>query len=65
MDKDLPDQQEIKDRTRFKASRMHRGSNHWHVRVRTNVITCRACGANIAKYLKPEFCPACGDGKKQ
>jgi len=56
--------QQTKEKTRFKATRMHQGQNHWHVDIRSNVIVCRACSAKIPKYLKPEYCPECGDGKE-
>ena len=58
------DRERIKERTRFKATRAHQGRNHWHVDIRSSVIVCRACGAKIPKYLEPQFCPECGDGKE-
>ncbi|MEO6041189.1 MAG: hypothetical protein ABIP41_04750 [Croceibacterium sp.] len=63
METDPPDNQEVKDRTRFKATRMHQGPGHWHVRVRSNVIVCGNCAAKISKHLNPQFCPECGDGR--
>jgi rubrerythrin len=64
MEPDLPDNESIKDRTRFKASRMHQGSGHWHVRVRSSVIVCGECEAKIPKSQRPEFCPECGAGRE-
>jgi hypothetical protein len=55
--------QQIKARTPIRAGRGHRGTGHWHVRVRTNVIVCRACGASIPKWHNPQSCPECGAGR--
>jgi hypothetical protein len=52
-----------KDRTTLRAARGHRGHGHWHVRIRTNVIVCRACGASIPKSCNSQFCPECGSGQ--
>jgi hypothetical protein len=38
--------------------------SHWHVRIRTNVIVCRGCGARIPKWQNPQFCPECGAGRE-
>jgi hypothetical protein len=55
---------QIKDRTPVRAGRQHRGPGHWHVRIRTKVIVCRACGASIPKWQNPQFCPECGAGRE-
>jgi rubrerythrin len=54
--------QRIKARTPLRAERRHRGPGHWHVRVRSKVVVCRACGANIPKWQDPQSCPECGSG---
>jgi hypothetical protein len=53
----------VKERTRFDASRKHLGAG-WHVRIRTNVIVCRSCGATIPKWMRPVACPDCGSGSE-
>jgi hypothetical protein len=66
MDDDpLLNYQRTRARTPTRASRLHQGPGHWHVRARSKVFVCRACGANIPKWLHPRFCPECGSGKKQ
>jgi Zn finger protein HypA/HybF involved in hydrogenase expression len=64
MKSDFRNNESIKDRTRIKASRMHQGSGHWHVNVRSSVIVCGECEAKIPKNLRPAFCPECGAGKE-
>jgi len=44
----------------MRAGRQHWGPAHWHVRVRTNVIVCRACAASIPKWKNPQFCDSQG-----
>jgi Zn finger protein HypA/HybF involved in hydrogenase expression len=59
----LPERDESKARTRLKAGRMHRGQGHWHVEVRSSVIVCGECEAQIPRELRPAFCPECGAGR--
>ncbi len=56
--------EEERNITRRRASRIHQGSGHWHVEKRSSVIVCRNCKENIPKWKNPQFCPACGAGKK-
>lgn len=49
--------------TRLRAAREHQGSHHWHVRRRSTVIVCRACGERIPRSLRPSHCPGCGAGE--
>ena len=63
MEEHLPHNEAVKERTRYKALRMHQGPGHWHVRIRSNVIVCGNCEARISKHLNPRFCPECGDGR--
>lgn len=52
------------DRARLRAARNHQGPGHWHVEKTRDAIVCRACGARIAYWMNPTFCPECGDGKE-
>jgi len=49
--------------TRQRAAREHQGRHHWHVRRRSTVIVCQACGDHIPRSLRPSHCPGCGAGK--
>lgn len=49
--------------TRLRAAREHQGDRHWHVRRRSTVIVCRACGERIPRSLRPSHCPGCGAGE--
>ena len=49
--------------TRLRAAREHQGDHHWHVRRRSTVIVCRACGERIPRSLRPSHCPGCGAGE--
>jgi len=49
--------------TRLRAAREHQGGHHWHVRRRSNVIICQACGERIPRSLRPSHCPGCGAGE--
>jgi hypothetical protein len=56
------ERQREKARSRIRAQRLHQGRRHWHVNVRSTMIVCRACGANVPKHVNPQSCRECGSG---